>query len=186
MSHLPLVFLDFEGTGLPIDLKDGTTDWPLPLELGVVVTDGDLNVVVQDSWVIRWPRWKVLERMQPEALAMHEANGLLEEIEQAPLVLEGVEHACLSLLVKHKAEGLYMAGSGLTYDRRMLARWFPILSTKFHHRNVDLTTLRYFFGSEKSEPAHRALPDCHQSLGMLREYVARARACGLLPLAVAV
>lgn len=181
MTYPPLLFCDLEACGLPIDHPDGTTSYPLLLEAALLLTDSDLNTVATTTVVIRYPRWQVMDGITPEVLAMHEASGLFAEVEHG-VSIDEAEQRLLAFVEEHQAKGLYMAGSGIGYERRMLPYHMPTLAKVWHYRNVDLTTLRYFFGTPKAEVKHRALADCEQALNDLRAYVQRARTAGLLPL----
>ena len=171
----PLLWTDIETTSLVA--QEGRI-----LELGLVLTDAQLEVVATGSWVAGWRGIRDIP-MDQVSREMHEANGLLDAVERSRLSLRGVEDAALAWVRHHNARGLLMAGRGIgSFDRPWLRYHMPALEAVWSHRNLDITTLRYFFGDEKREAEHRALGDLRISIGHLREYVARAEAAGLTPL----
>lgn len=170
--HAPLLWVDIETLGLSEHNR-------CMLEVGLVLTDASLEVVAQTDIVIGWRNVRSLPA-DPAARAMHEVNGLLDEVEASHVSMREAEAHLLAWVERHDAKGLYMAGSGIGFDRRWLRVQMPTLAEVWHYRNFDMTTIRYFFGSEKREPAHRALADIHQSIEELRAAVAQARRAGLV------
>ena len=156
----PLLWLDIETTGLS-EHED------LLLEVGLVLTDDNLHVVASKSVVVGYNG--IRDLMTSEfVIKMHEANGLLDAVDRSPTTALHAEQILLEWVERHKATGLYMAGSGVHFDRCWLTRWMPTLVRVFHYRNFDLTTLRYFFDEEKTTTQHRALDDLEQNVADLR------------------
>lgn len=178
--HTPLLWADIETTGL-------SEHADRMLELGLVLTDANLGVVSTFEMVLGWPRVRELD-IHPIVRGMHEENGLFDEVELSSYCLREVEDRALTWVKEHDAAGLFMAGSGVGgFDRRWFRHLMPHLAKVWAHRNVDLTTLRYFFGTSKEgDVAHRAVPDILQSVDQLRGFVTRARQCGLIALPMAV
>lgn len=148
-------------------------------EIALALTDSDQNEVASTDIVIGW-RDPWLLPLNDVARDMHTRNGLLEEVAASRVSLREAEDRFVAWIKEHDATGLYMAGRGPHFDRRWTRHQMPALERQFSHRNVDLTTLRYFFGAEKVEPPHRALQDLRASIDDLRRYVAWARSAGLL------
>jgi oligoribonuclease len=171
-----LLWVDLETTGL-----DSACDYLL--EWAMVLTDEDVQVVSEFSQVVHWRNPRSMVRDPSGAgkvvLEMHEESGLFEASEASSFTLEDVRIDAQEWIEQHHATGLYMAGSGVHFDREWLRWQVPRVAKLWHYRNFDLTTLRCFFGEEKAEPVHRALPDLLASIGDLRRYVARTRAAGL-------
>ncbi len=156
----PLLWLDIETTGL-------SENEDLLLEIGLVLTDDHLCISASTSVVVGYNR--IRELVTNEFVAkMHEANGLLDAVERSDVTTLHAEQVLLEWIEKHKAAGLYMAGSGVHFDRRWLSRWMPALVRVWHYRNFDMTTLRYFFNEEKATTEHRALDDLKQNIADLR------------------
>ena len=156
----PLLWLDIETTGL-------SENEDLLLEVGLILTDDNLRIAASTSVVIGYNR--IRELVTNEFVAkMHEANGLLDAVEVAGVTTLRAEQILLEWIERHDAAGLYMAGSGVHFDRRWLRRWMPALMRTWHYRNFDMTTLRYFFNEEKETTQHRALSDLKQNVADLR------------------
>lgn len=170
--HAPLLWCDIETTGL-----DPAAD--RLLEVGLALTDANLRVVAETSLVLSCRNVRDLE-MSHVVREMHERSGLFDEVERSSLGLRAAEELLVAWVQEHHAEGLYMAGSGVHFDRGWLKHHMPALIQVWNYRNFDLTTLRYFFGAEKETAAHRALPDIRQSMQQLRDFAARARQAGLV------
>lgn len=175
--HESLLWLDVETDGL----EEATGHI---FEVGMALTDGELNEVASVEVVVGWRDWSL--PMSDYVRDMHTKNGLLKEVAASRTSLYEAEGRLVEFVHEHDALGLYMAGSGVHFDRRWVQYLMPTLARLFHYRNFDLTTLRYFFGDEKTEPPHRALPDLRQNIAELRRYVERARALGLVALPKAV
>lgn len=178
--HMPLLWTDCETTGL--DPKGRI------LEYAMALTDEDLRVVSTFHVVIGASDVRSLP-MAKFARETHERNGLLDEVERSHVSLEEAEQLGLVWAKRHGIVvydrddiGPYMAGSSPQFDRGWYSVHMPTLVRIWHYRNVDMTTLRYFFGSTKGDTVHRALPDVLAGVEDLRRHVSRAQACGLLPL----
>jgi len=156
-----LLWTDIETTGL--DERGG-----LLLELGLILTRGDrFEVVAEFSAVAGYPDIRSRIR-EPYVLAMHEASGLLDEVEDAHRNLAELEAEAIAWMHAHGATGLPMAGSSPHFDRRWLREHAPTLADHYHHRLVDATTLRILFGFDKPATNHRALVDLRNAIGIAR------------------
>ncbi|KKN41334.1 hypothetical protein LCGC14_0724160, partial [marine sediment metagenome] len=156
----PLLWLDIETTGL-------SEHQDLLLEVGMILTDEHLRVTASTSIVIGYNR--IRELMTNEfVLDMHKRNGLLDAVERSDVTTLRAEQLLLEWVERHSADGFYMAGSGVHFDRRWLTRWMPALVRVWHYRNFDMTTLRYFFEEEKATSDHRAIGDLKQNIADLR------------------
>lgn len=182
MGHLPLLWTDLESTGLSPRADH-------LLEYAMALTDGEFRVVGTFRVVIGRRDVRSLP-MAENVRAMHEENGLLDEVERSSTSVREAEIQGLAWARAHgcvadplgRDTGPYMAGSSPQFDRDFYMIQMPALARLWHYRNVDMTTLRYFFADPKRKVAHRALSDVLDSVEDLRGYVARARACGLLAL----
>jgi len=170
--HAPLLWVDVETTGL-------NPHGDRLLEVALLLTDEHLRELAHIRVVIGW-RGLDMAELDPFVVKMHETSGLWVEVERSNLCVRQAEDQLVEWIERHGATGLYMAGSGVHFDRRWLRAHMPRVVKRFHYRNFDLTTLRYFFGSEKTAPAHRALTDLEQNVEDLRALAAQARAAGLV------
>jgi len=183
-----LLWTDIEATGL--DERGG-----LLLELGLIVTGPGPEFVERAAWsaVVGYPdiRSRIRSAFVRE---MHEANGLLAEVERSTLTLAELEARACEWVRDRQATDLPMGGSSPHFDRRWLREHTPELAGLYHHRMIDATTLRILFGFDKPASSHRALDDLRVSLSFVRalgpflEPEARARflAGASLPTAEAV
>jgi len=176
--HHPLLWIDMETTGL-------SPNHDRLLEVGLILTDGDLGEVASTNVVIGWKDPRAIQ-MVDFVRNMHEGNGLFDEVEESRLSLRDAEDHLIEWVRDHDAAQLYMAGSGVHFDRRWGKVLLPAFIKVFHHRNFDMTTLRYFFGAEKNQGPHRALPDLRVSVEDLRRYERQATRAGLMVIPAAV
>jgi oligoribonuclease (3'-5' exoribonuclease) len=158
-----LLWTDIETTGL--DERGG-----LLLELGLIVTGPGPRFEERAAWsaVVGYP--DIRSRIRSSYVReMHEANGLLVEVERSRLTLAELEARACSWVRDRHATDLPMGGSSPHFDRRWLKEHTPELAGLYHHRMIDATTLRILFGFDKPASSHRALGDLRVSLGFVRE-----------------
>ncbi len=168
----PLVWVDVETTGL-----DPHTD--SLLEVGLAITDADLNVTGVISRVIA-PTRKLLEHADDVVREMHHKSGLADDLRDGwALALREVEPELVAWLgTKVVPREAPMCGSSVGFDRAFLAEHMPSLAGLFHYRSIDVSTVKelverwYPDGPVAPEKVglHRALPDIQDSIGLLRFY----------------
>lgn len=147
-----LLWCDCETTGL--DERQGSL-----LEVALVLTEG-LRVVAETQVVIHDPGiMSKIPSMDPWVVGQHRSSGLFTAVLRSPWDLGTAEQRLLQWVLEHDAQGLYMAGSGVGFDRRWLRHCMPALYGVWHYRDYDMTTLRRFFGMKKGTRPHRALED---------------------------
>ena len=167
-----LVWVDMEMTGLRPDIDR-------IIELAVVVTDADLNVLAESpSWAVHQPD-AVLEAMDDWNKGTHGRSGLLERVRASRLTEAQVQAEALGFLAPWVPPGRSpMCGSSICQDRRFMARTMPELEAWFHYRNLDVSTLKELCKRWAPEvarafvkrSAHTALADVHESIDELRHY----------------
>lgn len=167
-----LVWLDMEMTGL-----DPASD--TILELAMVVTDADLNVVAESpSWAVYQPD-AVLDGMDDWNTKTHGASGLTQRVRQSTMDMRAVEQAAIEFMQVWVGKGISpMCGNSICQDRRFMARYMPELTTWFHYRNLDVSTLKELCRRWRPDlsaqvnktGAHTALADIHESIDELRFY----------------
>ena len=169
-SHL--VWLDMEMTGLEPE-RDRI------IELAMIVTDDQLNVVVESPvWVVHQTD-AVLDAMDDWNKGTHGKSGLIERVRASVLDEAAVEAAALAFVQSYSpAQGSPMCGNSIGQDRRFMARYMPTLETWFHYRNIDVSTLKELCrrwqpeiakGFKKAS-AHTALADVRESIEELKYY----------------
>lgn len=96
MSIIPLpsmrrlAWIDLETTGYT-ELHRQLIYKQLILEIGVLVTDGDFNVVAQHNIVVRHPVDEAIALCDENVTQMHTDNGLFEEVSKATTDLKTAE-----------------------------------------------------------------------------------------------
>jgi oligoribonuclease len=167
-----LIWIDLEMTGLAPD-----TD--RILEMALVVTDHDLNVVAEAPvWVVHQAD-ATLDAMDAWNRSTHGRSGLIDKAKASPHAEADVEAAALAFLREHvPPKASPMCGNSICQDRRFLARTMPTLEDYFHYRNLDVSTLKELARRWKpdllkgvpKEGKHEALADVYESIEELRHY----------------
>lgn len=184
-----MVWVDCETTGLS---KKGESKI---LELAMALTDDDgVLVDVWQSFCKDILTYKALREMSDFVKKMHEDSGFLDEwtayIEDPDMPsfeLESVVDNALQWLEYHhllREPNTYeMCGSTINFDRKMLEQEMPSLENWFHHRNVDVSTLKqlarrhnrriydHWIAQEPDYKPHRALLDVGFSVRQYAYYV---------------
>ena len=167
-----LIWIDMEMTGL-------VPDTDRIIEVAVLVTDSQLNLVAEGPvLVVRQPD-EVLEAMDSWNRSVHRKSGLIDKVKASTLDEAAVERQTIEFLGQHVPEGVSpMCGNSICQDRRFLARWMPRLEYFFLYRNVDVSTLKELIKrwkpdvakALKKEGKHEALADIYESIEELKYY----------------
>lgn len=172
MSNDTLIFVDIETSGLSLQ-KD------VVMEVAALPVDADLNPIDEGLSVVVWNHADDLD-LDPFVQEMHTGNGLLAAVDKGMWIKEA--EMILVDYVSHYGDRnqIPMAGSTIRFDRNFLERDMPKLEQWFHYRCVDVSTVkelfrRWFpgFGEPPKVKAHRALPDCYESVAELAWYKER-------------
>lgn len=173
MSKNRLVWIDCEMTGL--DLQHDAL-----VELAVLVTDADLNVLGDGVDVVIKPPQAALDQMNDVVREMHVNSGLINEFD-AGISLAEASQVALTYIKEHVPEPgqTPLAGNTVHMDRLFLARDMPDLEGYLHYRNVDVSSIkelvrrwypRVYFASPEKTGNHRALGDIQDSIAELKYY----------------
>jgi len=170
--HENLAWLDLETTGLR-PYEDAI------LEIGVVITDRELDTVTEWSWVMQPSNSVNLVTIDPFVWKMHRDNGLWDECIGNETYLEDVVIEAQDFVREHGAAGSPLCGNNIGFDRGFLKAQAPELLRIFHYRNIDVSTLKNVFALhlphipafDKPKGNHRALGDCHLSIAEYRHYL---------------
>lgn len=167
-----LVWLDMEMTGL--DPKQNVI-----LEVAVVITDSELNVLDQSlSYAIKQPEDE-LAKMDKWNTRTHTKSGLLDRIKTDGVELEVAEKALLNLIKKYVYKSKSpLCGNTIYQDRKFIIRYMPELEKYLHYRNIDVSSIkelarRWYPGvldGFKKHNKHQALADVHESIEELKYY----------------
>ncbi|MGA5823839.1 oligoribonuclease [Kitasatospora sp. NPDC094028] len=168
-----LVWIDCEMTGLDLD-RDAL------VEVAVLVTDSELNILGEGVDVIIRPPAEALANMPEVVRTMHTASGLLDELEQGVTLAEAEERV-LAYVREHAPEAgkTPLCGNSVATDRGFLSRDMPALEKHLHYRIVDVSSIKElarrwypkaYYNSPPKGGNHRALADIRESIDELRYY----------------
>ena len=167
-----LIWVDMEMSGL--DPESNRI-----LEVAVVVTDGQLNVVAQGPVLVIHQTDEHMATMDAWNQGTHGRSGLTEKVKQSTLIeAQGAVQILEFLKTVVPAGKSPMCGNTIHQDRRFMARYMPTLEAYFHYRNLDVSTIKelcrrwrpeVYKGFEK-KGAHTALADILESIEELRYY----------------
>jgi len=174
MAHdkTPLVWIDMEMSGL-VPERDRV------LEVAMVVTDAELNVVAEAPvYVVHQPD-EVLEAMDSWNRSTHGKSGLVDKVRASTFTEAEVEARLVEFLRPLVPERTApLCGNTVHQDRRFMVRYLPLLDAYLHYRIVDVSTLKELakrwrpdvLAGIAKEGKHEALADIHESIEELRHY----------------
>jgi oligoribonuclease len=176
-----LVWIDCEMTGLDVD-----TD--VLVEIAVIVTDAELNVLDEGLDIVIATDPAKLEGMDEVVQEMHTGSGLLTAIAEATTTLEQAEERVLVYVKRWVPERRKapLCGNSIATDRTFIARYMPKLDDHLHYRMVDVSSVKElarrwypkaYYNAPAKHGGHRALADILESVTELRYY----RAAILVP-----
>ncbi|PVE76037.1 oligoribonuclease [Microbacterium testaceum] len=168
-----LVWIDCEMTGLDLAVDE-------LVEIAVVVTDFELNVLDPGFQIVIKPDASALANMGEFVTDMHRSSGLLDEIPNgvslADAEFQTLEYIQRFAPVEGKAP---LAGNTIGTDRMFLAKYMPRVDRWLHYRNVDVSSVkelsrrwypRAYFQAPAKNGGHRALADIRESIRELAYY----------------
>ena len=167
-----LCWLDMEMTGL-------NPDADRIIEVAMIITDADLNVVAQSEVYVIHQSDEVLNGMDAWNTATHGRTGLTQRVRDSRLSEAEVEEKLLDFISAWIPEKTSpMCGNTIHQDRRFMVRYMPKLEAYFHYRNLDVSTLKEL--ARRWHPAvakgvvkrgsHQALDDILESIEEMRYY----------------
>ncbi|WP_035813701.1 oligoribonuclease [Jiangella gansuensis] len=168
-----MVWIDCEMTGLDLQ-RDAL------IEVAVLVTDAELNVLGDGVDVVIRPPDDALASMNDVVRQMHIASGLLDELPHG-VTLPEASAMVMEYITAHVPEPskAQLAGNTVHMDRLFLARDLPDVEKWLHYRNIDVSSIkelvrrwypRVYFASPRKTGNHRALGDIKDSIDELRYY----------------
>ena len=176
-----MIWIDTETFGL-----NPQTDYLL--EVGFKITD--LRLQVKDEFrVMIWQPFiynaRLIECQTNPAdefvLNMHRQSRLFFEAEQSGVNILQAEYLMSEWLDNHEVNGKDpMCGSSIQFDRGMLEAQFPSVFSRFHYRNIDISTVKelcrrfapqvYEKKGENPVSQHRVLPDIDDTIAEFEFY----------------
>lgn len=152
------------------------------VEVAVIITDGQTQVVDPGIDILIQPRPQALEHMNSFVRQMHTKSGLLAELQtDAAIPLEEAEAQVLEYIMGFVSEPkqALLAGNSVGTDKAFLERYMPKVLDHLHYRIVDVSSIkevakrwfpRTFYHSPEKHGGHRALADIRESIQELRYY----------------
>ena len=167
-----LVWLDLEMTGL--DPKRCTI-----LEIGVLITDNELNIVEQGPAIAIHHSKKMLNGMEAWSKYHHKKSGLTDACRESKISLRKAEELVLKFVkTPCKEKTAPLCGNTIWQGRRFLVKYMPKLESYLHYRVIDVSSVKelvvrwydgYKMPREKNQ-THRVLDDILESVDELRHY----------------
>lgn len=169
----PLIWIDCEMTGLSLEND-------VLVEIAVLVTDSDLNLVGEGVDVVIHAEANQLASMNDFVTQMHTTSGLITEIPHG-ISVSAAEDLILAYLQNSGAQlgKSPLAGNSVSVDRSFIARDMPRLNEYLHYRTVDVSSIkelarrwhpRVYFNAPSKSGNHRALGDIRDSINELKYY----------------
>lgn len=168
------VWIDCEMTGLDV-FSDRL------LEICVLVTDRDFNVLAEsDEYVVHQPN-AILEQMDDWNQKQHRQSGLYALVQQSSYSVEQIDSLLTEWVLKYvSAKTAPLCGNSIHQDRMFIKRYLPRFESVLHYRHIDVSTLKELYRDklerpyEKSALAHRARSDIYESIEELKFYLKNA------------
>src|ERR671923_1245411 len=114
-----LIWIDMEMTGLQPDADR-------VIEIAMLVTDPQLNVVATGPVLVVHQPQEVLDAMDSWNKSTHAKTGLIERVRSSALTEADAERQALEFLAALVPPNASpMCGNSICQDRRFLARWMP-------------------------------------------------------------
>src|SRR4051794_7891557 len=150
------------------------------IEVAVLVTDSELNVLGDGVDVVIACPDEALATMPDVVREMHTASGLLDELANGVSMEEAqrmvLDHVRELVPDPRRAP---LAGNTVGTDRGFLARDMPELEQHLHYRIIDVSSVkelsrrwypRAYFNAPRKNGGDRALADIRESIDELRYY----------------
>jgi oligoribonuclease len=170
-----LLWVDMEMSGL-------SPDTDRVLELAMVVTDAELNIVAEGPVIAIHQDDSVLDGMDSWNRLTHARSGLTTRVRESRVDEAQAEQQMLDWVARYLPAGRSpMCGNSICQDRRFMARWMPRLEAFFHYRNLDVSTLKELarrwkpdvYRTFEKKSRHEALADVYESIEELKHYRTR-------------
>ena len=150
------------------------------IEVAVVITDADLNIVDPGIDLLITPPAEALEGMNDFVRQMHTSSGLLDELPSGT-TMEDAQQQVLDYIRRFvpTAKKALLAGNSVGTDKMFLEANMPLVIDHLHYRLVDVSSIkelakRWYRKAFEEAPVkhggHRALADILESIQELEYY----------------
>lgn len=150
------------------------------IEVAVVITDADLNIVDPGIDVLITPPAEALEGMNDFVRQMHTSSGLLDELPSGT-TMEDAQLQVLDYIRRFvpTPKKALLAGNSVGTDKMFLEANMPLVIDHLHYRLVDVSSIkelakRWYRKAFEEAPVkhggHRALADILESIQELEYY----------------
>ena len=150
------------------------------VEIAVLVTDSELNVIGEGIDLVIAATPEQLAGMSEFVTQMHTNSGLITEIASG-ISVSAAEDAIIKYLESAStvAGKSPLAGNSVSVDRSFVARDMPRLNHYLHYRTIDVSSVKelarrwntkVYFNSPAKTGNHRALGDIQDSIAELAHY----------------
>ena len=150
------------------------------IEVAVVITDADLNIVDPGIDVLITPPAEALEGMNDFVRQMHTSSGLLDELPSGT-TMEDAQQQVLNYIRRFvpTPKKALLAGNSVGTDKMFLEANMPLVIDHLHYRLVDVSSIkelakRWYRKAFEEAPVkhggHRALADILESIQELEYY----------------
>ena len=150
------------------------------IEVAVVITDADLNIVDPGIDVLITPPAEALEGMNDFVRQMHTSSGLLDELSSGT-TMEDAQQQVIDYIRRFvpTPKKALLAGNSVGTDKMFLEANMPLVIDYLHYRLVDVSSIkelakRWYRKAFEEAPVkhggHRALADILESIQELEYY----------------
>ena len=150
------------------------------IEVAVVITDADLNIVDPGIDLLITPPAEALEGMNDFVRQMHTSSGLLDELPSGT-TMEDAQQQVLDYIRRFvpTPKKALLAGNSVGTDKMFLEANMPLVIDHLHYRLVDVSSIkelakRWYRTAFEEAPVkhggHRALADILESIQELEYY----------------
>ena len=150
------------------------------IDVAVVITDADLNIVDPGIDVLITPPAEALEGMNDFVRQMHTSSGLLDELPSGT-TMEDAQQQVLDYIRRFipTPKKALLAGNSVGTDKMFLEANMPLVIDYLHYRLVDVSSIkelakRWYRKAFEEAPVkhggHRALADILESIQELEYY----------------
>ena len=150
------------------------------LEVALVVTDSELNVVAEAPVYVIHQSDEVLDAMDSWNRSTHGKSGLVDKVRASTFTEAEVEARLVEFLKPLVPERMApLCGNTVHQDRRFMVRYLPLFDAYLHYRIIDVSSIkelsrrwypRVYFNAPAKSGGHRALADIRESIAELRYY----------------